>query len=86
MALKMHPTLAFHAGEWLNTEIVEPVAVSVTGLALHIDVSRQASSNLLIGNANLSADMAMRFEKTFGIKADTLLRMQTTYMLRQARA
>lgn len=42
-------------------------------------------STLLNGNANLSADMAIRFEKAFGIKADTLLRMQTTYELAQAR-
>ena len=46
---------------------------------------RQALSTLLNGNANLSADMAIRFEKAFGIKADTLLRMQTTYELAQAR-
>ena len=30
--------------------------------------------------------MAIRFEKAFGVKADTLLRMQTTYELAQARA
>ena len=32
MALKMHYSLAVHAGEWLKTEIVEPVGVSVTDL------------------------------------------------------
>ena len=30
--------------------------------------------------------MAIRFEKAFGVKADTLLRMQTAYELAQARA
>jgi len=68
-----------------ETEIVEPAQVSVTALADHFGVSRQALSTLLNGNANLSADMAIRFEKAFGIKADTLLRMQTTYDLAQAR-
>ncbi len=86
MALKMHPSLAVHAGDWLKTEIVEPAGVSVTALAEHFGVSRQALSNLLNGSANLSADMAIRFEKAFGVKADTLLRMQTTYELAQARA
>ena len=85
MALKMHPSLAVHVGDWLKTEIVEPAQVSVTALAEHFGVSRQALSTLLNGNANLSADMAIRFEKAFGIKADTLLRMQTTYELAQAR-
>jgi addiction module HigA family antidote len=85
MALKMHPSLAVHAGEWLKTVIVEPAGISVTALAGHFGVSRQALSTLLNGNASLSADMAIRFEKAFGVKADTLLRMQTAYELAQAR-
>ncbi|MDG2520347.1 HigA family addiction module antitoxin [Caulobacter segnis] len=86
MALKMHPSLAVHVGDWLNAEIVSPAGVSVTALAEHFSVSRQALSNLLNGHAKLSADMAIRFEKAFGVKADTLLRMQTAYELAEARA
>ena len=86
MALKMHPSLAVHVGDWLRTEIVVPTGMSVRALAEHLGVSRQALSTLLNGNSGLSADMAIRFEKAFGIKADTLLRMQTTYDLAQARA
>lgn len=86
MALKMHPSLAVHVGDWLKTEIVEPAGISVTALAAHFGVSRQALSTLLNGNASLSADMAIRFEKAFSLKADTLLQMQTTYELAQARA
>ncbi len=86
MALEMHASLAIHAGEWLKTEIVEPYGISVAALARHFGVSRQALSTLLNGRASLSADMAVRFEKAFGVKADTLLRMQTTYDLAQARA
>ena len=33
-----------------------------------------------------SEDMAIRFEKAFGVKADTLMRMQTAFDLAQARA
>ena len=85
MALKMHPSLAGHVGDWLKSEIVTPAGVNVTTLAAHFGVSRQALSTLLNGNASLSPDMAIRFEKAFGVKADTLLRMQTTYDLAQAR-
>jgi addiction module HigA family antidote len=85
MALRMHSSLAVHVGDWLKSEIVEPARISVTDLAGHFGVSRQALSNLLNGNASLSADMAIRFEKAFGVRADTLLRMQTTYELAQAR-
>jgi antitoxin HigA-1 len=85
MALKMHPSLAVHAGDWLKSEIVEPSGMTVTALADHFGVSRQALSTLLNGNASLSADMAIRFEKAFGVKADTLLKMQTSYDLARAR-
>jgi len=86
MALKMHSALAVHAGLWLKAEIVDPSGVSVAALARHFGVSRQALSTLLNGHASLTADMAIRFEKAFGVRADTLLRMQTTYDLAQARA
>ena len=85
MAIKMHPSITVHVGGWLKTEIVEPAQISVTALAEHFGVSRQALSTLLNGSSNLSADMAIRFEKAFGVKADTLLRMQTAYELARAR-
>ncbi len=85
MALRMHNSLAVHAGEWLKSEIVAPSGISLTALAAHLGVSRQALSTVLNGHAGLSADMAIRFEKAFGLKADTLLRMQTDHDLAQAR-
>ena len=85
MALKMHSSLTVNVGDWLKTEIVEPAGVSVTALAAHFGVSRQTLSTLLNGHTSLSADMAIRFEQAFGVKADTLLRMQTAYELAQAR-
>ena len=85
MALRMHPSLTVHVGDFLKTEIVEPTGMSIKALAEHFGVSRQALSTLLNGGASLSPDMAIRFEKAFGIKADTLLRMQTAYDLAQAR-
>jgi addiction module HigA family antidote len=85
MALEMHSSLNVHVGDWLKTEIVEPASISLKDLADHFGVSRQAVSNLLNGNSGLSAEMAIRFEKAFGVKADTLLRMQTGYELAKAR-
>ncbi len=85
MAIKIHPSFAVHPGEWLRTEIVEPAGISVTDLARHLHVSRQGLSTLLNGRSGLSGDMAIRFEKAFGLSADTLLRMQTAYELVDAR-
>jgi addiction module HigA family antidote len=74
-----------HPGVWLRAEIVELAGLSVTALAERLHVTRQAASNLLNGNAGLSAEMAIRFEKAFGVKADTLMRMQAAHELAEAR-
>lgn len=80
--------MAIHVSSvfWLRSEIVEPHGLSVTAAARHPDMTRQAMSNLLNARAGLSADMAIRFETAFGVKADTLLRMKTAHELAQARA
>jgi antitoxin HigA-1 len=86
MAIKLHPSFAVHPGLWLRSEIVDPHALSVTETAARLHVTRQAMSALLNGHAGLSAEMAIRFEKAFGLNADTMLRMQAAYDLAQARA
>jgi len=55
-------------------------------LAEKLHVTRPAMSHLLNGKADLSPEMAIRFEKGFGIPADTILRMQTAFDLADARA
>ena len=86
MAIKLHSSFAVHPGVWLRAEIVEPAGLNVTELAERLRVTRQAMSNLLNGKSGLSAEMAIRFEKAFGLKADTLLRMQSAHALAEARA
>ena len=86
MPIKLQRGIAVHPGEWLRHEIVEPTGLNVTAAAERLHVTRQAMSNLLNGHAGLSADMAIRFEKAFGLKADTLMRMQAAHELAQARA
>jgi addiction module HigA family antidote len=86
MAIKLHSSFAVHPGRWLQAEIVEPRGLKVTQLADHLGVTRQAASTLLNGGSGLSAEMALRFEKLFGISADTLMRMQAAHDLAAARA
>ena len=86
MAIKLHQSFAVHPGAWLKAEFVESYGLSVTVAAQKLDVTRQAMSNLLNGKAGLSAEMAIRFEKAFGVRADTLLRMQAAYDLARVRA
>lgn len=86
MAITVSPHFAVHPGIWLREEIVEPHGLGVSELARHFGVSRQAMSTLLNGRVGLSAEMAIRFEKAFGLQAETLCRMQTAYDLASARA
>lgn len=85
MAIKIHAAIHVHPGPWLKRQIVEPHGINVKDLAAHFGVSRQNLSNVLNGHTAVSADMAIRFEKAFGVKADTLMRMQVGHDLALAR-
>lgn len=86
MPIKLHARFALHPGPWLKRQIIEPHGLSVTEAAAKLRVTRQAMSNLLGARAGLSAEMALRFEKAFGLSADTLMRMQAAHDLAQVRA
>jgi addiction module HigA family antidote len=68
-----------HPGAFIRTEILEPLGLSVTAGAQVLGVSRPTLSSLLNGQADLSGDMALRIEKAFGVRMDTLMRMQSSY-------
>ena len=74
-----------HPGEFIKTEIVEAHGLSVTAAAQALGVSRPTLSSLLNGKAGLSGDMALRIEKAFGVKMDTLMRMQSAYEIAETR-
>lgn len=85
MAIQLHPSLAPHAGAWLRRNVVDVYGLNVSQVATRLHVARPTISNLLNGNAGLSAEMAIRFEKAFGIPAEAMMRMQAAYDLAQAR-
>jgi addiction module HigA family antidote len=74
-----------HPGDFIRTEIIEPAGLSVTAAAAALQVSRPALSSLLNGRADLSGEMALRIEKAFGVKMDTLMRMQASYDIARTR-
>ncbi len=74
-----------HPGNFIRTEIIDPAGLSVTAAAAALRVSRPALSSLLNGKADLSGDMALRIEKGFGLKMDTLMRKQSSYEIAQTR-
>lgn len=81
MTIKSPP----HPGDFIRTEVIQPAGLSVTAAAAALRVSRPALSSLLNGRADLSGDMALRIEKAFGVKMDTLMRMQVAYDIAQTR-
>ncbi len=74
-----------HPGDFIRTEIVEPAGLTVTVAVAALQVSRPAHSSLLNSRASLSGDMALRIEKAFGVRMDTLMRMQSAYDIAQTR-
>ena len=75
-----------HPGRFLRTEIIDAYSLSVTDAANALRVSRPTLSSLLNGKANLSGEMALRFEKAFGVDMDTLMRMQNSYDIARTRS
>ena len=74
-----------HPGDFIRTEIIQPAGLSVTAAAAVLQVSRPALSSLLNGSTDLSGNMALRIEKAFGVKMDTLMRMQAAYDIARTR-
>ena len=74
-----------HPGDFIRTEIIQPTSLSVTAAAAVLRVSRPALSGLLNGRVNLSGEMALRIEKAFGVKMDTLMRIQASSEIAQTR-
>ena len=75
-----------HPGDFIRTEIVEELGLSVTKAAEILGVRRATLSDLLNGNSTLSPEMALRIEKAFAVSMDMLLRMQAWYDTSQMRA
>ena len=77
-----------HPGDFVRTEIIEELSLSVSKAAEILGVRRATLSDLLNGNAALSAEMALRLEKAFDTSMEMLLRMQAWYdaALMRARA
>jgi addiction module HigA family antidote len=74
-----------HPGGFVRTEIIAPLGLSVTAAAGVLGLTRAALSAFLNERSALSPEMALRLEKAFGVSMDTLMRMQNSYDIAQAR-
>lgn len=79
MVTKRPRRVPTHPGAVVRDTVLPELGLSIAAAARHLDVSRAALSNVLHGHADLSADMAARLEKAFGLNMSHLLRMQLAY-------
>jgi addiction module HigA family antidote len=74
-----------HPGGVLRRQVIEPLALTVTEASKVLRVSRPTISNLLNERVALSPEMAVRFEKAFGVDMETILGLQHAYDVALAR-
>jgi addiction module HigA family antidote len=74
-----------HPGHFVRSEIIEGYGLSVTDAAKALGITRAALSAFINEHSALSPEMALRLEKAFGVSMDTLMRMQNSYDIAQAR-
>jgi antitoxin HigA-1 len=75
-----------HPGDFIRTEILDELGLTVSKAAEVLQVRRATLSDLVNGKSGVSPEMALRIEKAFGASMDTLLKMQTwfdTYTMRE---
>lgn len=81
--IRMTPS---HPGDFIRTEVIEELGLSVKRAAEILGVRRATLSDLLNANASLSPEMALRIEKAFDVNMDMLLRMQAWHDASRMRA
>ena len=65
-----------HPGEFIRTEILDELDLSIAKAAEILGVRRATLSELINEKTALSPEMALRIEKAFDLDMETMLRMQ----------
>ena len=71
-----------HPGEILKELVIEPLALTITDVAKHLNISRKTLSKVLNRRGAITPEMALRLELVFKRpSADHWLRLQNAYDL-----
>ncbi len=73
-----------HPGEVLRTEFLEPMGLSVYAVAKAIGVPRSRLNEIAHGRQGISASVALRLGKFFGVDPQWFMNMQSRHDLRVA--
>jgi len=74
-----------HPGGYIREFVMEPLDLNVSEVAVLLQMTRQNLSRVINGHSSITAELALKLEKAFGIEAGTTLRMQAIYDEAQAR-
>ncbi len=78
-----HPA---HPGEILKELVIEPMELTITDVAEHLNISRKTLSKVLNARGSITPEMAIRLELAFKKpSADHWLRLQNAHDLWQVR-
>ena len=70
-----------HPGEIIKYDYLEPLGLTVGGLARSLGVTRPMLSAIINGRSSVSPEMAIRLSKAFDTSPDLWLGMQRSYDL-----
>jgi antitoxin HigA-1 len=73
-----------HPGGILRRHYIEPLSMTISGLAGVLGVSRKTLSEIVNEHASITPDMALRLSKAFKTTPELWLNMQRNYDLWQA--
>ncbi|MCJ2059853.1 HigA family addiction module antitoxin [Methylobacterium sp. J-048] len=74
-----------HPGGFVRRNILEPRNLTVMSAASLLGVTRQTLSDFLNEKTAVTAELALRIEKVFGCRMETLMDMQTRFDIAKAR-
>jgi antitoxin HigA-1 len=72
---------AIHPGEILKQEFLSPMKLSGYALAKALNVTAQRVSDIVLKKSGISADMAMRLGRFFGMSPEFWMNLQAAYEL-----
>ncbi|HCE1505263.1 HigA family addiction module antitoxin [Vibrio parahaemolyticus] len=71
-----------HPGEIIKEMVIEPLELTITDVAEHLNISRKTLSKVLNGRGAITPEMAVRLELAFAKpSAEHWLRLQSAYDL-----
>ncbi len=76
MEIEMKPV---HPGAVLREDVLKEMKISITKAARELNVSRKQLSEIVNETSSISAEMAVRLESGFGVKAEFWLDMQKNF-------